>query len=85
MKRLIENGDVILDGTKTRAEKEKEAFEQLEMLYKFVEIINTKHVDIWWVKKSENKNAYNRGVGTQQALSQKEYIFVKGVLLDEIH
>lgn len=32
MKRLIKNGDVILDGTLTRYQKEKQAFEKLEKL-----------------------------------------------------
>lgn len=32
MEKLIENGDVILNGTKTRNQAEREAFEKLERL-----------------------------------------------------
>lgn len=85
MKRLIENGDVILDGTKTRAEKEKEAFEQLEMLYKFVEIINNKNVNVYWLKASPNLYRYNLAIGINQALKKEEYELLKEVLLDEIY
>ena len=34
MKKLIKNGDIILDGTLTREEKTKEAFKELEKLQK---------------------------------------------------
>ena len=32
MKRLIKNGDIILDGTQTRQQAEKQAFKKLEEL-----------------------------------------------------
>ena len=37
MKRLIKNGDIILDGTLTRLEKEKQAFTKLEYIEEVLE------------------------------------------------
>lgn len=39
MKKIVKDGDVILDGTAPRYLKEKWAFEQLELLYDFIDII----------------------------------------------
>ena len=38
MERLIKDGEVILDGTLTRAEKEKQAFEKLEDIEELMDI-----------------------------------------------
>ena len=48
MKRLIEKGNVILDGTLTREEKEKEAFEALGRIEDILEkhnIVSIEHLD----------------------------------------
>lgn len=45
MERLIKNGDVILDGTVSRAKKEKAAFEKLELIENIMEEFEIKSVE----------------------------------------
>lgn len=47
--RLIKNGDVILDGTLSRAEKEKQAFEKLEKIEQMEEEIGMEILDFYKV------------------------------------
>ena len=39
MKKIVKNGEVILDGTKAKGELEHEALEQLELLTEFIELL----------------------------------------------
>lgn len=45
MEKLIKNGDVILDGTLTRNEKEKQAFIKLGFIEEFMEIYKIKDLE----------------------------------------
>lgn len=62
MERLIKNGDVILDGTLTRYQKEKQAFEKLEKLEDIEEkfgidlITLFKLIDVVYVYSYGHKN-----------------------------
>lgn len=39
MKKIVKNGEVILDGTKAKGELEHEALERLELLTDFIELL----------------------------------------------
>ena len=59
MERLIKNGDVILDGTLTRYQKEKRAFEKLEKLEDIEEKLG---IDLaTYFKLINAKNVYSYG------------------------
>ena len=45
MEKLIKNGDIILDGTATRNEKEYRAFRKLEVIEEFMETYKIKDVE----------------------------------------
>lgn len=45
MERLIKNGDVVLDGTATRNEKEYRAFRKLEVIEEFMEVYKIKDLE----------------------------------------
>lgn len=46
MERLIKDGDIILDGTLTRYEAEKQAFEKLERLEEIMSKYNVKSIEV---------------------------------------
>lgn len=71
--RFIKNGKVVLDGTRTQEQTE-------ELLFKALEIIVDKCVDIGWLIRSENCSKYNLGVGASQALKRKEYEKLKEIM-----
>ena len=59
MERLIKNGDVILDGTLTRYQKEKQAFEKLEKLEDIEEELE---IDLVTVFKALKEGAWFIGI-----------------------
>lgn len=72
MKKIVKDGDVILDGTAPRYLKEKRAFEQLELLYDFIDIIRP--VIGFDIPDKDSKDMYCAVVGVQH--NDKTFIFM---------